>query len=711
MQHNDVFPSELVPFLHPKGVAVIGASENPAKLGYGVIRNLLHPEWGFPGPVYPVNPRRDTILGRRAYPHIEDVPDPVDLAVILVPAPAVPEVVAACGRRGVRGVIVVSGGFRELGEEGERLQRTVVEIAHRYGMRLMGPNGIGVIDTVVPLNTTFIRSMPLPGPIAVISQSGALCGAAVDWARARGVGFSRMYSVGNQADLVETDFLRVLAADEHTRVICLYVEEISDGRAFYEAAREVARRKPVLFLKAGRTQAGHEAAKSHTGALAGAVRAYQAACEDAGVHWCTSLQEMLEAAQALAHNPLPAGRATAVITNAGGPAALAADALAEEGLTLARPGEATQTRLRNVLPPVAQVASVVDMLGAAGPDEYAAATGAVLADTGVDMALVLHVPQATVDPLALIDAVDGSRTGDKPVVLSFPGEETVARARYEANRRGVPTVGFPEDAARALRHLWARAAFLSRPSAAPCRPEDLPSQVSFPKAPLLTDWDLRPLLAAYGIPVPQAARATSPEDAARVASEVGYPVALKLLSADILHKSEVGGVVLGLTSPEEVEAAARAMLDRVGRERVQGWEVQAMVPSGVEVIVGLVRDAQFGPLVMVGAGGVLVEVLHDVAFGLAPLDEARARHLVEKTRVARLLEGARGHPPADVDALVDTLVRLSWLAVDWETLQELDINPLFVLPRGQGVVAVDARGRQEGKARPATEGTGRRDSQ
>ena len=695
MQYNDVLPKELVPFLAPKGVAIIGATETPTKLGYGVMRNLTHPEWGFPGPVYPVNPKRDRILGLRAYPSVEDVPDPVDLAVILIPAPAVPEAVEACGRRGLRGVIVVSGGFRELGEEGERLQHHIVTTAHRYGMRLMGPNGIGIIDTIIPLNTTFIRAMPLSGAIAVISQSGALCGAAVDWARERGIGFSRMYSVGNQADLTETDFLRVLAEDDHTRVICLYVEEISDGRRFYEISQAAAKKKPVLFLKAGRTQAGHEAAKSHTGALAGAVNAYRAACDGAGIHWCTSLQEMLEAAQALAHTPPPAGRRVAVVTNAGGPAALAADALAEHALSLAHPSPATQNRLRAILPPAAQVTSVVDMLGAAGPQEYAGATEAVLADPGVDMALILHVPQATVNPAEIVQAVDRARTtaGHKPVLLAFPGEESVSDARRDANRRGLPAVAFPADAARALHHLAARAEHIGRPFSAPRRPPDLPSSYPFPTPPLVTDWDLRPVFTAYGIPVVRARKAATPEEAARAAEDVGFPVALKLLSSEVLHKSEAGGVALGLTTPAEVREAAQTMLSRVGAGEVEGWEVQAMVEGGVEVIVGVVRDAQFGPLVMFGAGGILVELVEDVVFGLAPLDARRARRMIEQTRVARLLQGVRGRPPADVDALVDALVRLSWLAADWQGLRELDINPLFVLPRGRGVVAVDARAR------------------
>ncbi len=686
---------QLQPFLSPKGVAVIGASSHPTKLGYGVLKNLAHPEWGFPGPVYPINPKAREILGLKVYPHISAVPDPVDLAVILIPAPAVPQAVEDCGKRGIKGVVVVSGGFRELGEEGARLQEQVVAVAHRYGMRVMGPNGIGVIDTVIPLNTTFVSSMPHRGHVSVISQSGALCGAAIDWTRRRGIGFARMYSVGNQADLVETDFLQVLAEDEHTRVIALYVEEISDGRRFYEVARQVARQKPLLFLKAGRTEAGHEAAKSHTGALAGAAAAYRAACEDAGVIWCTSLQELLETAHALAHNPTPRGRHVAVITNAGGPAALAADALAEAGLTLAHPSPESQERLRKHLPPAAQVTSVVDMLGGAGPKEYRAATDIILQDPNVDAAVVIHVPQATVNPDDLVTVVSEVRRERTrvPLVMAFPGQETVSDALIRANREGLAAVTFPEDAARVLRHLVDRRTVLDRPVQEPRRPEGMSPPRSFPSPSLLTDWDLRPVLAAYGIPTPEAALVQSPEEAVRAAKDIGFPVALKVMSRAALHKSDVGGLTLGLEDERAVERAARAMLEAfAGEEGWLGMEVQAMVPEGVEVILGVMRDAQFGPLVMFGTGGIWVEVLKDVAFAVPPLTGERARALVERTRASALLRGVRGRPPADVDALVDALVRLSWLAVDWPGLQELDINPLFVLDKG--VVAVDARARQ-----------------
>ncbi len=703
---NEAVRDVLRPFLHPQGIAVIGATEDPRKLGYGVMANLLHPEWGFPGPVYPINPRRSAVLGRPAYPDVRAVPDPVDLALILIPAPQVPAAVAACGERGVQGVIVLSGGFRELGEEGECLQRKIVTLAHEYGMRVMGPNGIGVIDTTLPLNTTFIRAMPLSGPVGFISQSGALCGGVVDWTRPRGIGFSRLYSIGNAADLTESDFLELLAEDPATRVICLYVEEIRDGRRFYEVAARVAREKPVLLLKGGRTQAGQEAARSHTGALAGTLEAYRAACQDAGVHWCTSVQELVEAAYGLATLSLPDKHHVTVVTNAGGPAAVAGDALADAGLVLAPLQEETQSALRQLLPPAAQVYPVVDMLGAAGPEEYTRALCAVLNDPHVDAALVIHVPQATVSPREVVHALLAARdTTPKPLVLALPGAESTLDALRESNSKGLPAVTFPEDAARVLAHLNMRREVVRRASMRPQRPTELPAAPVFPSAHVLTDWDLRSVLERYRIPLPRAVRAATPEEAAARAQDVGFPVALKLLSPDALHKTAVGGVVLGLDEPEAVMSAAQQMWEdfqkRVPDGKWQGLEVQAMVPVGIEVILGIVRDPQFGPLVMCGTGGVLVEVVRDIAFALAPLTDERAQALLYRTRVPTLLRRRVRDASRAETALVQALVHLSWLAVDWRELQELDLNPIIVTPDGKHLYAVDARAVAK---RPSTEG-------
>ncbi len=687
---------ELQPFLHPRGIALIGASAHPNKLGYGVMRNLIHPEWGFPGPVYPVNPKAGEILGHRAYPHISVVPDPVDLALILIPAPAVPRAVEDCGRRGIKGIVILSGGFRELGEQGERLQKEVVEIARRYGMRIIGPNCIGIMDTTIPLNTTFVRSLPLPGRVAFISQSGALCGTAIDFSRARGWGFSRMYSLGNQADLTETDFLQVLAQDEATHVICLYVEEISDGRRFFTIAQEVTPHKPVLLLKGGRTHAGRVAARSHTGALAGDVSAYRAACEDAGVQWCESLQEMFEAAEALAYNPPLRGYQISVVTNAGGPSTLAADVLAETGFQVVHLHPSTQEALRRFLPPAAQTASVVDMLGGAGPAEYRETIRLVREDAQVDGILAIHVSQATVDPLQLAEELANvkNEAPHLPMVFVLPGQASVTEAMRQAYQKGLPTVSYPEDAIRVLQHLRQRHRFLVRDRTSPTRPNDL-SRPRFPVGTSLTDWEVRPVLQQYGISVVPALLAHSPEEAVEHALKLGLPVVLKVNAPHLLHKSDVGGVVLNVRTPDEVLRVATELWKRHLSEVIPtpttGIEVQKMISRGYEVIGGIVKDAKFGPMVMVGSGGIWVEVLHDVAFALAPLNAESARELVERTQLPRLLSGMRGQPKGDIDALVESLVRLSWLAVEWEALKELDVNPLFVLPVGEGVMAADAR--------------------
>ncbi len=697
MKDKGVLHKQMEPFLHPKGIAVIGASSHPEKLGYGVLKNLLHPEWGFPGPVYPVNPKAREILGQRCYAHVSEVPDPVDLAVILIPAPLVPQTVEDCGKRGIKGVIVVSGGFQELGPDGEQLQQKLVRVASDYHLRIMGPNGIGIIDTTIPLNTTFVRNMPLRGRIALISQSGALCGAAIDWARPRGIGFSRIYSVGNQADLVETDFLEVLADDPETNVICLYVEEISDGVHFYHLARNVVQQKPVLFLKAGRTHAGKEAAKSHTGALAGEATAYHAACHDAGVHWCTSLQDMLEGAKALADASPLRGKRVAVVTNAGGPAALAADALAENGFELARVTTETGRRLREILPAAAQVHAVVDMLGAAGPKEYAATIQLVAQDSHVDGILVIHVPQATVDPLGIVQNIETrySSIRHKPLLLVLPGQEGVSKALAAANRSWIPAVTFAEDGARALKHLMYRTKALEAVEPSPKRPPIVPAARTyrFPRTRVLTDWDMRPILEHYGIPLVRAAIASDAQEAARKAEIIGFPVVLKVISPDVLHKSDVGAVVVNLRSREEVLRVANRLLkiNPTKRNKKPYLEIQQFIPQGIEAILGIKRDSKFGPIVMFGLGGIWVEIIQKVAFGLAPLTKTQAYSLLERSGAIKLLSGGRGRPPADIDALVDTMMKISWLAVDWPELMEMDINPLFVLQQGQGVVAVDTR--------------------
>lgn len=711
--------ASLAPFFIPNGVAVIGASRDPSKLSYGVVRNLLDPEHGYPGPVYPINPKADEILGVRCYPDITAVPDPVELAVLIIPAAAVPAAVDACGRRRIKAAVIISGGFREVGPAGAAREEEIVAIARRYGMRLMGPNGIGVIDTHTPLNTTFVKGMPPKGHIAFLSQSGALCGGIIDWTVGRGIGFSRFLSVGNEADVNETDVLPFLAADEASRVIALYLEDVKGGPAFVHALRQAAAIKPVLALKTGRTAGGQAATASHTGALAGVHAAFRAACLQTGAIEVERIESLFNAALALACQPLPAGSRIAIVTNAGGPAALAADTLEPAGLQLARTSTETQAVLRSFLPPDAQVAGPVDLLGGADEHGYRRAMDAVLADSACDGVLAILVPQALVNPVAVVEAFAGAAASQpapaKPVLACLMGEASLDAAFAVARAADLPAYTFPEDAVEAFgvlrrRARWvegqggrgavgrgsdgAEAAEMGRAQARSAAQAALAAARSAGRR-ALDAAEARPLLTAYGIPVPREALVTTPEEAAARAAEIGFPVALKLISPDILHKSDIGGVLLNV---RDADAARAGFTEIIARGRaaqpdasIRGVQVQQMIAGGQEVIVGVKRDPTFGPLVMFGLGGVYVEALRDVSFRLAPLTAADAEALIDEVRSAKLLAGLRGAPPADRLALVDAIVRVGHLAADHPQIAELDINPLLVLSRGQGAVAVDAR--------------------
>jgi acetyl coenzyme A synthetase (ADP forming)-like protein len=718
--------ASLVPFFKPNGVAVIGASRDPGKLSYGVLRNLLDPKWGYRGPIYPVNPKAEEILGLRCYPAIGAVPDPVELAVLLIPAASVSAAVEACGQRGVKAAVVISGGFREVGTEGAVRETEMVNIARRYGMRIMGPNGIGVIDTYTPLNTTFVKGMPARGPIAFLSQSGALCGGIIDWAVGRGIGFSRFLSVGNEADVNETDMIPVLAADENTRVIALYLEDVKGGPAFVHALREAAIRKPVLALKAGRTASGQQATASHTGALAGSHAAFRAACMQTGAIEVESVRALFEGALALAYQPLPTGNRIAVVTNSGGPAALAADALEATGLHLARVSQDTQAILRGLLHPEAQVAGPVDLLGGADEHSFRRALDTVLADAAVDGVLAILVPQVLVDPVAVVRAFGAAAVAAnpvKPVLACLMGEASLDAAFQTAYAAQIPAYTFPEDAVRAFGVLWQRARWVHRVAGLASRHMDEPLEQAVPAsnnfahsvqhakarretqhAILLAQAaghrTLEPakshsILEAYGILTPIEFTATSPDDAAGLARQIGFPVVLKVASADIIHKTDIGGVILNVQDEEGAKAGFEALAGRAATAHpaahIRGVQVQKMITGGQEVIVGVKRDPTFGPLVMFGLGGVYVEVLADVSFRLAPLSPSDAWDMLDEVRSAGLLTGLRGARPADRAALVDVIVRVGQLAADHPEIIELDLNPVLVLPEGQGAFAVDAR--------------------
>lgn len=692
--------STLRSFFHPTGIVVVGASADPVKLGHGVARNLINS--GYTGAVHLVNPRGGDVMGRATYRTIADVPDPADLAVLVVPAPAVPETIRACGARGIHAAIIASGGFREVGEAGAALEAECARVAAELGIRLVGPNCIGLLDTHLPLDTTFLAPPPpTPGDVAFISHSGAICAAVIDWASGQGFGLSRLVSLGNQADVCETDVLAPVASDEFTRVLTLYLEGVRDGRRFIAQASDVTRQKPVVALKVGRFAAGQRAVASHTGALAGQEAAYNAAFLRAGVIRAETSEEMFDWARALAWCPLPSRRDIAVLTDAGGPGVVAADAIEALGLPLAALSDATTARMRRVLPAAASVHNPVDMLASAGPREYAECLSALLDDESVGAVMVILPPPPMHSAESVAEAlVPIVRASQKPVVVALMGENLIRRACEVLRAARIPDYRFPERAASALATLVRRAAHLESPNAVPAhyddvRRDDVRAVLDDAPDGFLAQEGVAKILGAYGIDVPRIVLAPTPDDAVAAATQLGFPVALKVASPDIPHKSDVGGVLLGLGDADAVRdgfATVQANALRAHpNARLDGVHLQRMLPEGQEVIVGAVQDPQFGALVMFGAGGTEVEGVKDVAFALAPLPCTEADAMIDDTWAGRKLRGFRNVPPADRGAALDALLRLGQLVAEHPRIAEVEINPLRVRPAGLGVVAVDVR--------------------
>ncbi len=692
-------PQGLKPFFAPQGVAIIGASAAPNKLSYGIVRNMTL--YGYRGQIAPVNPKADQILGLKCYPDIASVPDPLDLAVIVLPAAAIPATLEACGQRGIRAAIIISGGFKEVGEQGAALEQQIVEIASRYQMRLIGPNCVGTLDLYSGFNATFIQGVPERGGIGFISQSGAVGGGVVDYIRNKFIGFSNFASLGNEADITETDVIEYLSQDEPTRVIAVYVEMIRDGQRFMRAARRVSRHKPIVLLKAGRTGAGARAVSSHTGSLAGSHAAYRAAFQQSGVIEAQTVSDLFDMGMALAHQPLPQGNRVAILTNAGGPAALLSDSLADHGLQIADLAENTQAALRGRLNPAAQVSNPIDMLGGAEPPDYEFALRQALADPNVDAAVVILVPQALVNPLEVAEAIVqvAADCPTKPVLTCFMGEWSVEKARQKLHQNGIPMYAFPETAGRVLGAMRQYAVWRQQPEweAAPLSGLDRAAAARIlaqaAGQPALGEAQTRPLLAAYGIPLVAGQAAHSPEQAAEAAIRLGFPVALKVISPDILHKSDVGGIRLHLNDPQSVKTAYQEMMKSIAAQqpqaRFEGALVERMAEPGQEVIIGMRRDPHFGPLMMFGLGGIYVELFGDVSFRVAPLTRHDALDMIRQTHAGKLLSGFRGAQVGDLEAVVDVILRLSQLALDFPQIAEAEINPLRVFARG--ALALDGR--------------------
>ncbi len=692
--------SSLAPFFSAAGVAVIGASANPRKLSHGILRNLLGSKYA--GGIYPVNPGESEILGKHCYSSILDVPAPVELAVIVVPVAATPATLEDCGKRGIRAAVIISGGFKEVGQSGADLEKECLRIADKYHMRLIGPNCVGTMDLHTGLNTTFIHGMPDEGGIGFVSQSGAVCGGVVDFLYGKKVGFSHFISLGNEADVTETDMIEYLGQEPRVRVIACYVEQIRDGRRFLEVARQVSRTKPIVLLKGGRSDAGARAVSSHTGSLAGSHAAYQAAFAQAGVIEVETFAELFDVAVAFDFQPLPRGTNAVLLTNAGGPAALASDALSFNGFRLENLEEDTRAALRTFLNPSAQVGNPVDMLGAAEPQDYARVIETLKKDKTVDVIIPILVPQALVDPRAVAQAVvDASQGAGKPLLTCIMGDMSVAEPRVILHSNRMPMYTLPEAMGQVLKAMKTYADWLAKPAVKAAAPKGIDAEAArklllAPQAgKVLGEAQTRPILQAYGIPLVKGGEAHSAAEAAALAEQIGLPVALKIISPQLLHKSDSGGIRLSLKTAAEVSAAYEQMFSEIRARQpqaeLQGVLVEQMAPRGQEVIVGLRRDPGFGPVVMFGLGGIYVELFRDVSFRVAPVSAAEALEMINETHAGKLLGGLRGAAPADLQAVVEVIQRLGQLGLDFPEIAEAEVNPLLAFPQGQSALALDGR--------------------
>ena len=688
--------------LRPRSVAVVGASRDPNSVGHQVLANLIHS--GFTGPVYPVNPKALAVHSVKAWPSVSAISDPVDLAVIAVPRDHVVAVAEDCGRAGVRALVVISAGFRETGAAGAAVEDRLLEVVRRYDMRLVGPNCMGVLngDPAISLNATFAPTAPPYGPAAFVSQSGALGVSVLDYAREYGIGIAQFVSVGNKADVSGNDVLLQWEHDPAVGVILMYVENFGNPRRFLETASRITKTKPIIVVKSGRSKVGARAASSHTGALAASDTAVDALLAQAGVLRAGSVEELFDMAMAFTGQPLPRSRRTAVVTNSGGPGILAADALETHGLELVDLHTATVSQLAPLFPPEASIRNPLDMIATATAGDYRRALEAVLADPNVDSAVALFVPPLGVRQEDVAEAIVRAAAGHgtKPVLAVLMGRDGLPQGRAELHRAGIPAYVFPESAARALAALRRHREWRARPALEPQRfAVDAARAAAAIRAARaagrrkLSEMEALDLLGAYGVRTARTRVARDVEDAVRAAADIGYPVAVKVVSSEIVHKTDVGGVRTDVGTGLELREACAEMLDAVTRGAraavVEGILVQQMVRGGREMIVGFARDPLFGPLLMFGLGGVYVEALGDVVFRMAPIHAIDAHDMLRGIRSVRILEGVRGAPPVAFGALAEILMRLSQLSIDLDDILEVDVNPLLAFP--DGAVAVDAR--------------------
>src|SRR5579884_3518960 len=693
-------------FFSPKTVALVGATENEGSVGRTILRNLIGSPFG--GVVFPINPKRASVLGIKAYPNVASVPEPVDLAVVATPAKSVPEVIRECVEAGVRGAIIISAGFKEAGAAGAELERQILAEARRGKMRIIGPNCLGVMNPLTGLNATFAGTMARAGSVGFISQSGALCTAILDWSLQEMVGFSAFVSIGSMLDVNWGDLIDYLGNDPRTQSIVLYMESIGEARSFLSAAREVALTKPIIVIKAGRTQAAAKAAASHTGALTGSDEVLHAAFRRSGVLRVDRIADLFYMSEVLSKQPRPKGSRLTIVTNAGGPGVLATDALILGGGALSELAPETTEALNGILPPHWSHGNPIDILGDASAERYAQTVEIAAKDPKSDGLLVILAPQAMTDPTRTAEQLrPHAKLGGKPILASWRGGADILAGQDILQKAGIPVFSYPDTAARAFQYMWRYSYNLrglyetplpamDMEQGAPDRAlaEGMIGKVRRTGRRLLTEIESKQLLSAYRIPAVETRAAATEAEAVALAGQIGYPVVLKLLSETITHKSDVGGVQLNLGDGAAVRHAYRAIASGVtgkaGRGHFLGVTVQPMIQAaGYEIILGSSPDPQFGPVLLFGAGRQLVEVFQDRALALPPLNTTLARRMMEQTRIFTALRGIRGRKPVDLAALEQLLVRFSYLVVEQRWIREIDINPLVVSP--EGLTALDAR--------------------
>lgn len=684
---------------NPDSIAVIGASRDPKKVGYAVLNNLIR--FNYAGDIYPVNPSGDDILGLKTYARTSDIGNPAGLAVISVPARVVPDALLDCAAAGVRAAVILSAGFKEAGAEGIRLEEKLRQTSEKYGIRILGPNCLGIINTSNSMNASFAGGMLPKGRVSFFSQSGALGIAILDWALGNNMGFSKFISLGNKADLNEADFIEYFSEDPDTDVILGYIEDVIDGKKFLDVARKTAKTKPIILIKSGGTEAGARAASSHTGALAGSETAFNAAFKQAGIIRAQGIQELFDTALAFSAGKLPRSNGLLIITNAGGPGILAADMAEQTGVRLPIMSKETIEAMAKMLPASASLYNPVDIIGDATSERYAVALNGAIKDPNVDGILVILTPQAMTDVDNTADII--IRTGletDKPIITSFIGEVSVRASIEKLKAQGVPSFSYPETAVRSFRKLcdftlWKNSPMENRPDS----PADKDKAGDLINA-LLREGRFEvgeeraiEILSCYGFDFPGRALAKTAKEAGAIAERIGFPVVMKISSPDILHKTDVGGVKLDINSEIAAEDAfmeittnaRRLMPDAI----IDGVMIYEMIKGGKEVILGVTYDRTFNHMLMFGLGGIYVEILKDVSFRIAPITRREAVAMINEIKASALLKGARGEKPVDLDAIADGILRLSAIVTDFPVIRELDINPLAVF--NKGAYAIDAR--------------------